>query len=469
MAQVSWSIVAIDKTRAAFASVNQGLKNLVAGGDASQKKMLSLGVRLAGIGSIAAVVGTQVRAVAENIRDVPGVSQDTIDSWDRFQNSTKTAKGVIQNMVASAGEGLSDLWSLIKFGAIAAVEGLDAAQQDLLRTDREAAAARRDSSGQLDKEIESMRKLGEARKALRLIRESSGDSIMRRREEAAAMEKQAASMNDLAKKNNLLAEAATLRTAAEKDLISLQDKLNEVQKKVADGEGDISRVWSTATKSLRELNDERRQTLRLIMQANNKILGGDVSAIQESIKLNEKLVSIDEDRLKIMRKNKDMAQAAGDIMATGFENAVFSGGKLRDVLRGIGEDLARMVFRNLITAPLADAISGGIKGAWGSAFGGGKAVGGAVSAGTTYLVGENGPELFTSSSAGRIIPNHNLNQGAAAGGNSYYIDARGADAGAVERIKSALMQFAGPGRVEQRAIAAVRNDNTRRPGRLAYA
>jgi len=38
-------------------------------------------------------------------------------------------------------------------------------------------------------------------------------------------------------------------------------------------------------------------------------------------------------------------------------------------------------------------------------FGGGKASGGSVSAGTTYLVGENGPELFSPGSSGNITPN----------------------------------------------------------------
>jgi hypothetical protein len=54
-------------------------------------------------------------------------------------------------------------------------------------------------------------------------------------------------------------------------------------------------------------------------------------------------------------------------------------------------------------------------------FGGGRAMGGPVSAGTTYLVGENGPELFTSSTAGTIIPN----QGGA-GGNTFNITVNGA-------------------------------------------
>jgi len=41
-------------------------------------------------------------------------------------------------------------------------------------------------------------------------------------------------------------------------------------------------------------------------------------------------------------------------------------------------------------------------------FGGGKAAGGPVNAGTTYLVGERGPELFTPSGSGMIIPNNQL-------------------------------------------------------------
>lgn len=57
----------------------------------------------------------------------------------------------------------------------------------------------------------------------------------------------------------------------------------------------------------------------------------------------------------------------------------------------------------------------------GGVFGGGRAAGGPVSAGTTYLVGEKGPELFTSSTSGRIIPNN-----AMGGGNTINITVNGA-------------------------------------------
>lgn len=49
------------------------------------------------------------------------------------------------------------------------------------------------------------------------------------------------------------------------------------------------------------------------------------------------------------------------------------------------------------------AIGGAIGGALG--FGGGRAAGGPVSAGTAYMVGEKGPELFVPNSSGSIVPN----------------------------------------------------------------
>ena len=51
----------------------------------------------------------------------------------------------------------------------------------------------------------------------------------------------------------------------------------------------------------------------------------------------------------------------------------------------------------------------------------GRAVGGPVTGGTPYLVGERGPELFVPDSAGVIVPNHDLGGGGAAGGSTYHI------------------------------------------------
>jgi hypothetical protein len=70
------------------------------------------------------------------------------------------------------------------------------------------------------------------------------------------------------------------------------------------------------------------------------------------------------------------------------------------------KEFINLVKNNPLVQGLGDII--------GKVFGGGKAAGGPVSAGTTYLVGERGPELFTPSGSGNIIPNHKMGGG---GGN----------------------------------------------------
>lgn len=61
--------------------------------------------------------------------------------------------------------------------------------------------------------------------------------------------------------------------------------------------------------------------------------------------------------------------------------------------------------KNLIDLVKSNPLVRGIGSVIDNVFGGGRANGGSVSAGTTYLVGERGPELFTPNSSGAIIPN----------------------------------------------------------------
>ena len=72
-----------------------------------------------------------------------------------------------------------------------------------------------------------------------------------------------------------------------------------------------------------------------------------------------------------------------------------------------------------------------------SSYGGGKAVGGPVSAGTTYLVGERGPELFTPNSGGTITPNNQMH---GAGGGitvNSYVTVNSGDSGEQDKADQA--------------------------------
>jgi lambda family phage tail tape measure protein len=101
-------------------------------------------------------------------------------------------------------------------------------------------------------------------------------------------------------------------------------------------------------------------------------------------------------------------------------------GKLsfRDLANSIIADLIRIQMRQMITAPLAGLISGSI----GNSFSpivpgtsslsassadimGRRAMGGPVTGGNSYLVGENGPEIFTPGASGGITPNNQISGG----------------------------------------------------------
>lgn len=92
------------------------------------------------------------------------------------------------------------------------------------------------------------------------------------------------------------------------------------------------------------------------------------------------------------QRAKDFAREVGASFQSAFESAIIEGGRLQDVLKGIADDLLRLVIRNQITGPLAQTI-GGFD--FGSLFGGGRANGGGVRRGMFYEVNERGPELLT--------------------------------------------------------------------------
>lgn len=79
------------------------------------------------------------------------------------------------------------------------------------------------------------------------------------------------------------------------------------------------------------------------------------------------------------------------------------------------------------------------------------AEGGYIGPGEYGIAGEAGAELLYGGKQGiTVIPQDKMGMG----GNNYYIDATGADRGAVTRLEAALIQLAGPGKIEQRVLNA---------------
>jgi len=114
-----------------------------------------------------------------------------------------------------------------------------------------------------------------------------------------------------------------------------------------------------------------------------------------------------------MSQLAQMSNDAGSMIAQGFEDAILSGQKLGEVVRSLGRDLVRLVFSQMVTQPLAKGIATAL---------GARAMGGPVSSGSPYVVGEKGPELFVPHASGTIVPNNQMGGGSGSGSGSVTVN-----------------------------------------------
>ena len=104
------------------------------------------------------------------------------------------------------------------------------------------------------------------------------------------------------------------------------------------------------------------------------------------------------------------------------DSGLASSSLINSIMSGAGQE-------NTVSGPSGSAKSGGVGGFLSGILNSGLKIagfladGGPVSAGSTYMVGEEGPELFTSGTSGHITPNHQL--GGVTNNHTYHVDARG--------------------------------------------
>lgn len=125
----------------------------------------------------------------------------------------------------------------------------------------------------------------------------------------------------------------------------------------------------------------------------------------------------------------DMRDQAGDAVASAFERAILEGENLRQTIGGLLQDLAKLIFQKLVFDQISNAVSGGL------GIVGGKALGGTVSPGNSYMVGESGPEVFVPKVPGNIVPNRG---GSAGGGGFTYAPVINSNGGDMAQIRQML-------------------------------
>jgi len=152
------------------------------------------------------------------------------------------------------------------------------------------------------------------------------------------------------------------------------------------------------TKLINQLYKERALYLDQIASLPLDSSGSDARAIAE-----KNLADTTTKLIPLMKEQVALGFEIGRSLADGFGDAILEAKTLKEAVNGILKDIASMAMRSMITAPIGNWLGGMF-----ANFGGARAGGGDVSNGSTYLVGEKGPELFTPKGSGTIIPNHKL-------------------------------------------------------------
>lgn len=408
MAEAVIAIRALDLTRQAFLSVQQSLAKL-------QGAIGKAGVAIGGFLGLQSAKKA-LTAFNNALRDVEKDSEKfgaTKEELDKVTRATGAMDSVMQSLkmgVANAVNAVLDLKDSLT--GVTKIESTELAEKFRVERDTE-------KIKELDEE------LGKLTRELQAVGETPAQHFARLAYEIERVN-DAASNPALAEETNTLMRAVDM-TAIEIEQRKLAVKINEEYSKSRDAvlksyDEEVNKMltadelYGRITKKLAALAAEEKQLISLgvpeILDPET-ITAEELLRMERLTKVNEEMNELIKERGKIETTAAKISRQAGEIISQSFEDAIFAGEKLSEVLRNLAQDLLRMAFREAVTAPLGTGLGSFFKNLF-------RAEGGPVGAGNPYIVGERGPELFVPRSSGSIVSNDNLS-GATMGGGGINI------------------------------------------------
>lgn len=376
MAEATFTLRAVDATKQAFANVQNKLTSL-------QKTAKTVSVGLATFFGFSAAIGGVKRLDAfledaeKNAKRLGLTSQDL----DKLTIATGYADDKMMKLQRTVALGAAKLAGAFSSGDIAA-------QAFAIRAERAAIAMKplTDEAAALQSQFDD---LGQSET---FLANKTMNRARAMRAEAEGLQ-QGDPLAAQAKRN----EALKLEFEATKSLIQIDKEYASQQEAIGVLQMQISgRTISTA----KELEQLRKQEGILYQKMA-------VSDKSQQIEIRKELITTYERIRDLQIEQGRLSMEAGSMIAQGFEDAILSGQKLGEVVRSLGRDLLRLVFSQMVTQPLAKGIATAL---------GARAMGGPVSSGSPYVVGEKGPELFVPHASGTIVPNNKM--GSSGGGGS---------------------------------------------------
>lgn len=156
---------------------------------------------------------------------------------------------------------------------------------------------------------------------------------------------------------------------------------------------DLQHQTDVSTTSTQELDDQLKALLGNVESGPQKLTG----FAQSMKKLSEQMKDTQAQLTNVATRGlKSLEDNLVDVVM----QAKTAKEAFRDMARSILADIVRMQIQQQIVAPISAAIP--------NFFSGERAMGGPVTAGRPYIVGERGPELFVPGRNGGIVPNSRL-------------------------------------------------------------
>jgi hypothetical protein len=390
MASATFTLRAVDATRAAFASVQNSLTRLE-----NQTKSIAKITKLAFGGE--AVLGTlnmmrqRLDKVVESGADM-GFSDEQIASAIRFEDLINNVLNTLTKIpiaLAQMGFAIGNAFAPLTDGEI----------EDRIRRIKFDRAKK-----EIDGTVEATRKLQQEFDLLSVTQGQAADEA--RRLAIETFKQAVATMaTDPAKGMKLQQDALAMLNRSKETGVTLDKEIVEAQRELNKTLPEAQRVGLSQAELIEGLRNRYSTLTYEVSQLNValsafKDVGGPVGATQEQIvaKLKEQAV-VSAQLNKLLEEQGKIAMEAGQITAGAFENAILSGEKLRDTIKALARDLLTLLFRQQITEPLAKGIGSFFKTL--PFF----ANGGPITGGQPAIVGERGPELFVPGTSGRIISN----------------------------------------------------------------
>lgn len=404
MASATFTLRAVDQTRAAFASVQNSLQRMQ-GTVKTVSRNFQAALTLGGFAASAQRLNTILRQTEENAAALGMTTEEA----DRLTVTTGAIDRGFKAISSTTAEVVSRVVS-----AVTGTQSFSAAAEAAeIRFERSRVVIAEINDQLADQIVNNELINGTEQDILRALENQLQKYEMRGRMTTDPVEQAKAALAAEKARGAILQQESNIierDRALYAEQLQLREQIDAAVGREKDKSAEINSLLET------------RNALSLgLLNVPKTGLASDIAAENE---LREQRNKVDRDLIPLLQERYQLERSIGTAVGESFQTAIFEGGKFQDVLKSLIKDVIKLIFYQTVTRQLAGFVTSvlipnpltAVNPGLSLPVPPGRAAGGPVSGGKPYVVGERGPELFVPSGSGNIIPNSAMRSSGGSGG-----------------------------------------------------